>query len=843
MQARLAFNGGEFAPELDVRDDLEKYPLGCSVLENWEVGQLGGVKRRRGMRPITQAVSENSRIIPYIYSYADGENLRFVVELFQEGVRVFDLDGVEQAVFINGDLQPNEVDVVTYDCDPKTVRYSQINKLLILTSLEHRPMVLKFDGSLWEFEPWKFKHRPWRYTHTEQRDHEITVSYKGFTWDVEFSEEEEPENTAEGLTASDYLRVSHRTQRQESTSNVNLLLYENGKNKISPVKEVPQSANVGDAFAIIEDEGVTRYVCISDFRTSDYVEGLESPSNYSNAFRLVDAVKGFGDVAAVYSLKELGNIDKGKKIAIKSESWRYYTCIKSYSGLASGFTDFEDFPDYFIEGLPIGDAIPSRGKWAFQCSGTWYGSYAVKRCYDTKELTGDWELRGVSRSYNDAATNVGIEGDEQNEECYLRLFITRSRRLGDSFETGFPTDSCHNRLVVDSYTHDIVLHAMPSSDGESVQWLNDEDDLFLPEPGTRIRTRDWSWAAFSERNGYPLLSTVYNQRLVFASTIEQPQTLWMSRTDDLDNFLEGDTNDAAINGLTLNTPTQDPICWLKVHKRALLLGTTTAEHVVEPESTVGGITEANAGSQVHSDRGSDGQRAVSMPERVIFVSRGGKRAYEYGYNYEADGYIARDLSILAPHIGAQHGGFVSCSAIEEPDVVALFVLGDGQLALCTYNVMQEVRAWHRWVTEGHIKDVCGIPNGKGNDKIFLLVEREGITWLEVVDEESDYSDGEGYDYTSTLISNVMNSATQERVYNKESRPVSIFFGADFPLREGEVRVTSNGGEDWYHVADDRDSLPKGWAHGLVAPGNNTFNRKIGVKVSGNRGAEILAIQA
>ena len=73
--------------------------------------------------------------------------------------------------------------------------------------------------------------------------------------------------------------------------------------------------------------------------------------------------------------------------------------------------------------------------------------------------------------------------------------------------------------------------------------------------------------------------------------------------------------------------------------------------------------------------------------------------------------------------------------------------------------------------------------------------------------------------------------------------MSIFFGADFPLREGEVRVTSNGGEDWYHVADDRDSLPKGWAHGLVAPGNNTFNRKIGVKVSGNRGAEILAIQA
>lgn len=840
MQVRLAFNGGEFAPELDVRDDLDKYPLGCSTLENWEVGQLGGVRRRKGMRSIIQAVSSSSRIIPYVYSYSSGENLRFVVELFHEGVRVFNLDGEEQAVFVNGDELPNGEGSLFYNCDPSTVRYSQLNKLLILTSLQHRPMVLKFDGITWEFEPWEFKHMPWRYTHTEQRDTEVTVSFKGQQWNVAFDPNEE--NNADELSNSDFLRVSYRTERQEATAKVAELIYKNGANKVKTAKEVPQSANKGDVFAVVENEGVTRYVCISEFKSTDYIEGLESPSNYSNAFRQVDTVKGFDSVGAVFSLKDLGNIEKGAKLAIKSENWHYYTCIKTYSGLAAGFTDFKDFPEYFIEGLPVGKPIPCRGKWAFQCSGTWYGSYAVKRCYDTSELTGDWELRGVSRSYNDAAANVNIEGDEQNEECYMRLFITRSRRLGDTFEPGFPPDSCHNRLVVESYTHDIVLYAMPDSDGSKITWMS-KDNAFLPEPGTRIRSKDWSWAAFSYRNGYPQLSIVYNQRLVFASTIEQPQTLWMSRTDDLDNFLEGDTNEAAINGLTLNTPTQDPICWLKVHKRALLLGTTTAEHVVEPGSTVGGITATNAMTQVHSDRGSDGQQAVSMPEKVIYVSRGGKRAYEYGYNYEADGYISRDLSLLADHIGKEHGGIVSISAIEEPDVVALFVLGDGQLALCTYNALQEVRAWHRWVTNGRIKDVCGIPNGKNDDKIFLLVERDGITWLEVVDEESGYTDGEGFDYTSTLITNIMNSPSNERVHNKESRPVAVYFGDDFPLRQGEVRVTSNGGESWYKIPDDRDFIPRGWAHGIVSPGNNSFNRRIGIQVSGDRPAQILAIQA
>lgn len=50
MQTRTCFNGGEQSPELAARCDLDAYMRGCRVLENWEVSQMGGVKRRRGMR-------------------------------------------------------------------------------------------------------------------------------------------------------------------------------------------------------------------------------------------------------------------------------------------------------------------------------------------------------------------------------------------------------------------------------------------------------------------------------------------------------------------------------------------------------------------------------------------------------------------------------------------------------------------------------------------------------------------------------------------------------------------------------------------------------------------------
>ena len=37
MQARVAFNAGEFAPEMVMRTDIDYYQRGCLTLENWEL--------------------------------------------------------------------------------------------------------------------------------------------------------------------------------------------------------------------------------------------------------------------------------------------------------------------------------------------------------------------------------------------------------------------------------------------------------------------------------------------------------------------------------------------------------------------------------------------------------------------------------------------------------------------------------------------------------------------------------------------------------------------------------------------------------------------------------------
>ena len=837
MNSRVTFNGGEFAPQLGVRGDLDKYAMGCSCLENWEVGQMGGLSRRRGMRYLGEATERESRLFPYIYSYAKGDALRFLVEVSSSSVRVLDRCGVAVATFKNGDELVNGEGILEWSCNPAEVRHMQINKLMVLTSLRHRPMVLKYDGKVWEFEPWKFKHEPWRYSHSELRDTEVAVSFNGETWDVDFGSTP-MKDTAALLQKRDVLRVSYRTQYKEVTQSVQSLILDEPP---QIVNEVPQSASEGDRFAVIEDEGVTYYVCFveSGFDVKSYVEGLESPENYSNAFKRIDAAKGFGDdVKTISSLKELTDCPKGTKIAFNSKYYKYFTCIRDFNEFKDGFTTFEDYPDYFIEGLPIGDATPCKGTWAFKCSGTWYGGYTVRRCYDTKKLTGDWEIRGVSRSYNDSPTNNGIEGDESEEVCYLRLFITHSRQLDGTLEAGFPTDANHNMLTVDSYLHDIQLNAIPAGEGNIVWTCN---DIVQPEAGVRLRTKDWSWAAFSERYGYPLLCEHYSNRLVFASTVEQPLTVWMSQTDDYDNFLESETEVGAIYA-TLATVSQDPICWIKPRRKQLLLGTSSMEHAIEPGSTVDGVSATNILVQVQSYQGADGQPAIAMPEKVVYVGRGGKKVFEYGYDYEANGYLAKELSVLAPHIGLDHGGLRCCTATDEPHQCVYFVTGDGQVAVCTYNSLQEVRAWHRWVTDGKVLDACALPDGANADKLFLLVERGDNVYLEVVDNDSEYTDGiDKRDYTSTMITNDMRTALDREVRKYASVPVSVCFGQECDLLTGKVEFCSDG-KTWNTAPTNDASLPKGWVDSVVTSSVNTFERKIGVRVSGNRGLEVLAVQ-
>lgn len=342
----------------------------------------------------------------------------------------------------------------------------------------------------------------------------------------------------------------------------------------------------------------------------------------------------------------------------------------------------------------------------------------------------------------------------------------------------------------------------------------------------------WSFAAFRGVYGFPSLVDMFQQRLVMAATQAQPQTVWLSKTDDLNNFEVGKQDDSAL-ALTLSTTTQNRICWLMAQSSRLLLGTADAEWAVSGGQGV--MTATNARADNHGFVGSSDIPALMATDKVLYIERGGGRVYQYGYDYESDGYVSRDLTVFADHVLADGGGCRDIAFIRKPEPRAVFVRRDGQLALMTYNSMHQVHAWHRYTTDGTFEGVAALPNGDKADLLFALVTRDDGRFIEALAPDNEFQDPDGRDYVSTLVTC---SLTPPRDARKgHGAQVMMCLRSETPV-EG-VMVSSDG--DAWSELDRYGLLPAGWDT-LVSDGAWDFDVRGGVRVTGNRGFELLALR-
>ena len=293
MQTRVCFNGGEFSPEMAVRSDMEQYFKGVARLENWELSQMGGIRRRRGLRRVCAALGEDSRLVPFIYSYADLNGVRFVVEFSKTSIRVISEEGKIVRSFTSGGSLSFSLN--------EDFRTEQIGKVMLITSENNPPLALERDEyGEWSLKHWGFKHRPWRHV-DGYRDEAITIKHiSGNNYSVEFSEELDDSETDASISKKDWLRARFWLEQAEAKAKSSTL-----RGGVEIVTEVPESATVGDKFAVSSDETLEYFVCSADWDTSNYVAGLDSPLNYPNNFIEAENAEGFDDVKPVYSIHDI----------------------------------------------------------------------------------------------------------------------------------------------------------------------------------------------------------------------------------------------------------------------------------------------------------------------------------------------------------------------------------------------------------------------------------------------------------------------------------------------------------------------------------------------------------
>lgn len=248
--------------------------------------------------------------------------------------------------------------------------------------------------------------------------------------------------------------------------------------------------------------------------------------------------------------------------------------------------------------------------------------------------------------------------------------------------------------------------------------------------GVEHATYKWAHGAFSPKNGYPSTISFFQQRLVLGGTINQPQTIWFSKTGIFNDFGTSTPglDDDSIS-FTLASREANSVVGL-IPLSALMILTEGAEWAVFAQDGV--LTATTLNARIQSYRGSKRIQPLAIGDSALFIQAKGKAIRELNYRYESDNYSGNELNILSHHIFDKNS-VIDMAYSQIPDSITYFVLEDGTCAQMTYFNEQEVLGFSRFVTNGRIESVCSIPEDNV-DAVYFSVRRNNGLFIERLSE-------------------------------------------------------------------------------------------------------------
>lgn len=297
--------------------------------------------------------------------------------------------------------------------------------------------------------------------------------------------------------------------------------------------------------------------------------------------------------------------------------------------------------------------------------------------------------------------------DQQGRKFRLVLdntVVHCTGRVNDAYDLGANTDK---RLTV------YLNRPLPRSN----------EGFAVVDNGT---TNDWNRGAWYVGN-YPATVGFHEERLTFASTYDQPQTGWMSKSGDFYNQATTDENlrvldDSAIT-FTLASDTINQILWI-VSKKVMAIGTAGSEWAVMPGGSNEPLKPTNISAQGQSSWGSEFAKPMLIGSHLIYIQRGGTKLRQMQYNYSSDSWESVDLTVFSNHILKSHSGGKQLAYHHLPESAVVIRLGDGQVGYLTYEADQQVYSWSRFVLggSGFCESLCSIPEGD-RATIYMVVRR------------------------------------------------------------------------------------------------------------------------
>ena len=224
---------------------------------------------------------------------------------------------------------------------------------------------------------------------------------------------------------------------------------------------------------------------------------------------------------------------------------------------------------------------------------------------------------------------------------------------------------------------------------------------------------------FQGAGRFPSRVSLAQQRLIFAGSDIDPETVWASRVGEYQNFtrsqilLASDRMEVGLSGERINR-----IRGLLQLRELLVFASSGEFSVTGPEGT---LSATNPVVTQYGYAGSAAVRPLVVDDTALFVDRTGRGVRDLRYAFEQDGYAGNDLSIFASHFfeGKTIAGW--CYA-QSPFSIIWVCLNDGTLLSLTYKREHQVWAWCEHDVGGAVESLASVREGS-NDAVYMIVRR------------------------------------------------------------------------------------------------------------------------
>lgn len=656
----VCLNAGEFAPAMDSRIDLPTYRKACRKLRNMVPMKQGGATRRPGSQYIANGQSAQDGTSPAVsrlekFQYAPGTT--FILEFCDGGIRFYSNGAQEQVSspqpWATGTAYPDG----SFATDGPTTYYLYNGPLTPST------VTPSADPSHWR----------------AQTAYEVPAPYSATNF------------TAPNYWASDVFVLQ--------TKQINDVVY-----IVHPNFPVWKLIRYSDSNWVMQqvqfltpallNENVTDITLTSGATTGTTSLTATAPAWVTATSYVPGNAVTSGAFIYVCLLAHTSGVFATD---FANGDWKLTTLFLpghtgSYWQLA--YNRPSSNVPYALTANGTSATLQLVGTWEVQTYGTWTADISIQASYDNGVT---WQVITTLTSRNDA--NYDITGQDISGGIY-RLVITNWVAA---------TSATPPRVVLTA-DNQFVYGLVQITTVAPLFPYNAAVKVIIPLFSTNP-TQYWSEGAWSNVRGYPATVTIFQERAWYAATEFQPQRIWATQTDDLENFALVDQSEATYGmAFDLNAPGRGPIQWLSA-QTDLFAGLAGAEWVITSGQQSAPITPTQVIALEHSVNGS----TPNLPGLIIgnacfYVQRKGAAFQQMLFSVFTNKYMSQDMQVLAQHLTAAGVKQFDFQQQFQNQSVLWAVCGDGTLISLTYAMDQEVFGWAKHTT------------GDGSDVGFLSVQ-------------------------------------------------------------------------------------------------------------------------